>query len=349
MEALDSHLVEGRSRRGGVAFGDTLGASDPFAMSAIDEMEAEAEPDMHQTTIRPKPKPNPKPKPKAAGGDEETEAPPDLPASRPKPKPKPKAAGGGEGRSTTQGGAKVDEGSPWLAFGLELARAGLTPEEEEALGEQTRASLAAARVLLSRSKAPGLGLDAGLGSTEGEAGLGTQSACGERSTSPWLTFGLELASLSLTVQEEEALDPLSSAALAAAYLLQSNFMGGGRRLSTQVEAALEAQAKRGGALSSWVGFGLELVGMQVRRHPPSPTRSKPIQSGSTQPNTDQSPPFQSSSAHAQSMPSPAQPSPAQPSPVQSSPVQSSLVQFILIQSTPTLSNRIESNNPSQEI
>ena len=47
-------------------------------------------------------------------------------------------------------GGKVGKQSSWLAFGLELANAGLSADEEKQLGQRSRASLAAGRVMRAR-------------------------------------------------------------------------------------------------------------------------------------------------------------------------------------------------------
>ena len=71
----------------------------------------------------------------------------------------------------------------WLGFGLELANAGLSAEEEQQLEPRARASLAAGRVLRARqanaTKKNVLGTLDEPTEDQGQAG--------------WLTFGLELA------------------------------------------------------------------------------------------------------------------------------------------------------------
>ena len=89
----------------------------------------------------------------------------------------------------------------WMDFALELADADLLTEEEEMLDSQSKAALAAGRVLQARRDP----------STPRKAGQ--QGA--------WLEFGLALEEAGITSMEEEELDALSRASLVVARMLRA--------------------------------------------------------------------------------------------------------------------------------
>lgn len=77
----------------------------------------------------------------------------------------------------------------------------------------------------------------------------------------WVGFGLEVAGLALSADEEAYLDALSTAALTTARVMLSHASLDATGLGMELEAALDAQARRGGVPSSWISFGLELASL----------------------------------------------------------------------------------------
>ena len=175
----------------------------------------------------------------------------------------------------------TDEAKPnefvWLGFGLELADADLTVEEEADLDTQSLAALASARMLRAREGLRRLaehdfGLDpvVGLGEeSELEAPpdalpggrLGSRSVLyrdgdvddeqgedeGSDEQLAWLGFGLELCAAGLSADEEAQLDEQSRAALASARQVQ--------QFESRDGSTDEAKPNE----FVWLGFGLELA------------------------------------------------------------------------------------------
>ena len=177
-----------------------------------------------------------------------------------------------------------------MGFGLELAALELDEAAEASLDAQSRAALRLARVAAAgdggasvgggteveaaldgrrgggavRRLAGGLGGSAAMG-TEEEAALdvGSGGRVGGGCTS-WVSFGLEVASLGLTAEEEASLDAQSLAAVRAVRAARLVEMrGGGLAASTESEATASGVGGRrrvgGAGGSSWLGFGLELA------------------------------------------------------------------------------------------
>jgi hypothetical protein len=169
---------------------------------------------------------------------------------------------------------RMKQGGAWVAIGMELIGLDLSAEEEGRLDLQSKASLAAARMFIARG-----GLDPGnlesardaqskrwgarplaaalgggvSGGVELEAAAAGHSG---RRRGPWVSLGMELCGLGLSVEEEEALDPHSKAAMAAArVMLHRRSIAG-----TDSEAALDGQSRLAGAPSSWIDFGSQLAG-----------------------------------------------------------------------------------------
>ena len=142
----------------------------------------------------------------------------------------------------------------WQAFGLELMGLDLTEEEEEALGPTCKAAMRAGMALQIHKLGGGDGV-----TMEQEAMLDAHFD-GKYLTS-WVGFGLEVAGLQLSAEEESYMDTLSTTALATARVLLAHASLDATGLGMELEAALDAQARRGGVPSSWIAFGLELASL----------------------------------------------------------------------------------------